>query len=101
MKTKSLLDYRVQLALRGAILALLVGGAISYRSMVASRESNRWVLHTHEVLEKLQDQLSAIQSIESSYRGFLLTGSESYLQPYRASTVSLEQDEATLRNLTA
>jgi hypothetical protein len=35
MKTKSLLNRRVQLALGAAILASLVVGAISYRSMVA------------------------------------------------------------------
>jgi len=100
MKTKPLPNRSVQLALGAAILALLVVGAASYRSMVASRESNRWVRHTHEVLEKLQDLLSEMQNIESSYRGFVLTGSESYLESYRASTLSADQDRISLRNLT-
>jgi len=82
-------------------LASLVVGAISYRSMVASTESSQWVRHTHEVLEKLQNLLTAIRSIESSYRGFALTGEESYLESYRASILSAEQDEATVRTLTA
>jgi PAS domain S-box-containing protein len=100
MKTKSLLNRRVQLALGAAILASFVVGAISYRSMVASTESERWVRHTYEVLEKLQNLLAAMQSIESSYRGFALTGKESYLDSYRASIASAEQDEAAVRNLT-
>jgi PAS domain S-box-containing protein len=100
MKPKSLLSRKVQLAFGSAILTLLVVGAISYRGTVVSSESDRWVRHTHEVLEKLQDLLSAMQSIDSGYRGFVLTGKESYLEPYRASIVSAEQDEATVRNLT-
>jgi CHASE3 domain sensor protein len=100
MKTKSLLNRRVQLALGAAILASLVVGAISYRSTVASTAGNRWVRHTHEVLEKLQNLLTAVQSIESSYRGFATTGEESDLESYRASILSAEQGEATVRSLT-
>jgi PAS domain S-box-containing protein len=101
MNMKSLLNRRVQLGLGAAILASLVVGAISYRSMVASTESDRWVRHTHEVLEKLQNLLAEMQSIESSYRGFALTGEESYLESYRASKLSAEHGEASVRNLTA
>jgi PAS domain S-box-containing protein len=100
MKTKSLLNRGVHLALGAAILASFVVGAISYRSMAASTESDRWVRHTHEVLEKLQNLLAAMQSIESSYRGFALTGKESYLDSYRASIASAQQGEAAVRNLT-
>src|ERR1700676_4871619 len=101
MKTKSPLHRKVQLALGAAILASFVVAAISYRSMIASTESDRWVRHTHEVLEKLQNLLSAMESIESSYRGFVLTGKESYLESYGASILGVEQGEATVRNLTA
>jgi PAS domain S-box-containing protein len=100
MKTNSRSTRKVQLALGAAILALLVLGATSYRAMTTSTESDRLVRHTHEVLENLQNLLSAAGSIESSYRGFALTGKESYLDSYRASILSEEQDEATIRNLT-
>src|SRR5271155_956023 len=82
MKTKFLLGRNVQLAFGSAILTLLVVGAISYRGMVVSSESDRWVRHTHEVLENLQDLRSAMDSVESSYRGFALTGNESCLESY-------------------
>jgi PAS domain S-box-containing protein len=101
MKTKSLSNRKVQLALGAAILALLVVGAISYRAIAASIESDRMVRHTHEVLENLQNLLAAMGSIESSYRGFVLTGKQSYLDSYRASILSTEQGQATVRNLTA
>src|ERR1700730_13554604 len=70
MKTKSLLNWKAQLAFGSAILTLLAVGAISYRSMVASTESDRWVRHTHEVLEKLQNSLAAMRSAGVFERGY-------------------------------
>jgi diguanylate cyclase (GGDEF)-like protein/PAS domain S-box-containing protein len=100
MTTTSRLNRRVQLAFGSAIVALLVVGAISYRGIGMSSESERWVRHTQEVLEKLQDLTSAMQNIESSSRGFVLTGKESSLESYHASILSAGQDEATIRSLT-
>jgi PAS domain S-box-containing protein len=65
-----------------------------------SGKSDRWVRHTHEVLETLQSLVADMARIESSDRGFALTGEESYLESYRASILSAQQDEAAVRNLT-
>jgi PAS domain S-box-containing protein len=97
---KPSLNRKVQLALGSVILTFLVGGAISYRSTIVASESDRLVRHTHEVLERLQDLLSAMRSIESSYRGFALTGKESYLESYRSSILSAQQNEVAVGQLT-
>ncbi len=68
MKTKSPLSRKVQLAFGSAILALLVVGAVSYRVMADSSESDQWVRHSHEVLENLQDLLASLQRVESNVR---------------------------------
>jgi PAS domain S-box-containing protein len=83
-----------------AILTLLVVGAISYRAMVVSNDSERWVQHTLEVLANLQDLLSDMENIESNSRGFALTGEEWRLVSYRANVKSLEQHEAAVHSLT-
>lgn len=85
MKTTPRLNRKMQFAFGSAILALLVVGTVSYRGMAVSGASDRWVRHTHEVLENLQDLRFAMQSIESSSRGFVLTGTESYVETYHAS----------------
>jgi len=100
MKTKSLLNWKVQLAFGSAILTLLAVGAMSYRVMVVSHESDRWVQHTHEVLENLQDLLSAMLRVESSYRGFVITGNEQFLKSYHDSTLRSEREETIIHNLT-
>jgi PAS domain S-box-containing protein len=100
MRTKSLFVGKVQFAFGAAMLALIVVGAISFHSMAMSAESDRWVRHTHEVLQDLQDSLTAMQSIESSYRGFVITGNELFLKPFRDSIVRSQQEEAIIRDLT-
>src|ERR1700723_1572866 len=100
MKTKFPLNRKVQLAFGSAILALLVVGAVSYRAIVLSNESDRRLRHTHEVLANLHDLGFAMETIESSSRGFVLTGSESYLETDRASRLIVAQDEEIVNNLT-
>jgi PAS domain S-box-containing protein len=94
------LNRKVQVAFGLAIVILLVVGSVSYHSIVISSESDRWVRHTHEVIETLERLASDMASVESSERGFALTGEESYEEDYRANIVGAEQDEAAVRNLT-
>ena len=100
MKSKLPLKRKIQLAFGVAIVMLLIVGMISYRGMVVSDESDRWVRHTHEVIENLQDLDGAMETVESSYRGFVITGDENSLQAYRAAVARSEQAETNIRNLT-
>jgi PAS domain S-box-containing protein len=95
------LNRKLQFAFACAILALLVVGGISYHGMAISTESDRWVRHTHEVLESLQDLHLAMESLESSYSGFVLTGRESYVESYDADIVRVQIAEETIGRLTA
>ena len=83
MKTTSGSNRNLQLGFGSAILALLIFGAAPLRGLVASSASTRWVRHTYEVLENLEDLRFAIDSIDSSGRP------------------SAAPDQAGLRNLTA
>jgi PAS domain S-box-containing protein len=100
-KMKSFLSRKVRLAFGFAMLTLLLMGLLSYRWMVVSDESDRWVRHTHDVLGNIQDLALAMESIESASRGFVLTGKESDLNTYRANIAKVALDQATIRALTA
>src|SRR6476646_11388421 len=100
MKTKPRLNRKIHFAFGSVILALLVVAAISYHNIVGSSESNRWVRHSHEVLENLQDLLFAMESVESSSSGFVLTGKEAYLETYHANRLRVEHDLVTVRSQT-
>ena len=101
-RTKSafLLNRWVPVTFESVILILLLVSAIAYRAMVASSESDRWVAHTHEVLEALGDLQRALETIRSSYRAFALTGRESFLESYSASILEVKRDEVIIRDLT-
>jgi PAS domain S-box-containing protein len=90
----------VQFAFGSAVAILLIVGGLSYRSIVISSESNRWVQHTHEVLENLQELQLAMETLTSSVRGYVLIGDESYLERYRAAKLSLGQHVVAVRDLT-
>ena len=101
MKSNLAMNREWPLAIGSVLLALLTVGAISYSVILVSSESDRWVRHSHEVLEEFQDLLSAMQIAESSYGGFAITGKESYFKSYAVSVASAKQDETRVRSLTA
>jgi len=94
------LNRKVKVAFGSAILTLLIVGMFSYRLILVFGESDRWVRHTEEVLQNLQDLLGAMGSIGSSSSGFAMTGKEPYLESYRAGIVRARQDVAVIRRLT-
>jgi CHASE3 domain sensor protein len=73
---------------------------VSYHGVVASQESGRWVRHTHEVLQNLQELFSEVQKMESSYREFVITGDQRSLGPYSESMLRARNDQAIIGNLT-
>ena len=97
---KSFLNAKVRLAFGFAMLTLLLMGALSYRWMTVSDESDHWVRHTHEVLANIQDLALAMESIESANRGFVLTGRESDLVSYRDNVARVARDQAVVRDMT-
>src|SRR5579863_214315 len=101
MMAKLALNRKLQLGFGLAILAFFIVGAVSYRAVLLSTESERWVQHTHEVLENLQDLLLSIKSVESSARGFVLFGEDSYLESFAASERKAHEDVQTIGTLTS
>jgi methyl-accepting chemotaxis protein len=82
-------------------LAILVAiGAVSYQSTAKLTETAKWVAHTYQVLEKLEGVLSGMMDAETGQRGYILTGEERYLEPYRDAQASVDQKIKSLRELT-
>ena len=87
----------------GALLVLLLLG-----NMVARDRSTRGlyehasaVAHTHEVISALDRVLSRVVDAETGERGYLITGRDSYLEPYNASLVALDNEVGRLATLVA
>jgi CHASE3 domain sensor protein len=82
MITKSRSNRVAQFAFGAAILTMVAVGTVSYRALAIAGERDQWVGHSHEVLENLQELMLAMQGVESSFRGMVVTGKESYLEAY-------------------
>ncbi|GGK70543.1 chemotaxis protein [Planomonospora parontospora subsp. parontospora] len=65
-----------------ALVMMGVIGAVSYSNTVDLVENEKWVAHTHQVLNKLDGVLSTLKDAETGQRGYLITAEESYLGPY-------------------
>jgi PAS domain S-box-containing protein len=101
MKSSLVWNRKVQLWFGAAILTLLGSGVISYRALVVSNQSQGWVRHTGQVLEELQEVLSASQNIESSSRGFVLTGDKSYIESFKGNILREAKAAGSIEELTA
>jgi len=70
----------VSWAIFGCLVAAIGGAAISLQRQVAAQT---WVEHTLYVRTALLQTLSTLQDAETGQRGFLLTGNEIFLEPFR------------------
>jgi CHASE3 domain sensor protein len=91
---------RLQLGFGIPIALLCVLSVVSYRSVVTSATGVRWLQHTHQVIGKLAELLSATQDIDAGYRGFVLVGDETSLASYNAGRAQAPADLAAIATLT-
>lgn len=64
-------------------------------------DTSRTVTHSHEVLEHTANVLSVLKDAETGQRGYVITGEESYLEPYNNAVESLPAVMRELRELTS
>src|SRR5436190_1475230 len=88
-------------ALAAALIALAVIAVLSYRALVARAEAASALDHTDEIQDHLHHFLSSVKDAETGQRGFLLTGTEHYLDPYQLALGDIATELATLRRLTS
>ena len=84
-----------------AVTAVAVIALLSYQSLQTTAASSRSLTQTVEVLAQLNSLLSTLKDAETGQRGFLLTGNETYLEPYLTAKAALPGEFTTLRGLMA
>jgi signal transduction histidine kinase len=83
-----------------SIGVLLVALLLVGKSMQREAESWQWVVHTREVLERLQSVLTRTSEAEAAQRGFLLSGAEQHLASFRQAAAAVPPDIAALQQST-
>ncbi len=86
----------------GLLLSLLVVmAAVAYRTIGQLQTNSRSVAQTLQVLEALERLDSTVADAETGERGYLLTGDDEYLDPYKAALANHRDGIELLAELTA
>jgi methyl-accepting chemotaxis protein len=93
----------IKLAASFGLCAVLfiVLAAVGYRTTSTSLEQAGWVDHTHQVLTDISKLLSALQDAETGQRGYIITGLEEFLEPYKVGLAQEDVQRKELVKLTA
>ncbi|HAA27335.1 MAG TPA: hybrid sensor histidine kinase/response regulator [Cyanobacteria bacterium UBA8553] len=87
----------VMLGLASVILVSL--NFIFYWSFIKQKETSERVNQSQQTLQKIQGILSAIKDAETGQRGYLLTGRETYLEPYNRAIKTINPQIKELKSL--
>ncbi len=83
-----------------ALMLFLIVGVITFRNTTMLVQTSDWVSHTYEVIEHVKTVRSELKDLETGQRGFLLTGQNSYLEPYISGKIELSDAMQDLREKT-
>lgn len=84
------------------LLAILVADAyITKRQLDQQIDTGLWVTHTRQVQLQLSEVESLLKDAETGQRGFLYTGEEQYLDPYKLALTQMDSHINSLAQLTS
>jgi PAS domain S-box-containing protein len=82
--------------LYSALVLVLLIGILSYRAWMAYHQQRDQVTATREIVQGVDDVLTALRDAETGQRGFLLSADEVYLGPYKSALKEMPGDVAKL-----
>lgn len=89
------------LVLAVLIVILLLIGGVTWDRFNAARSARQWTEHSYQVINIIKDLDLAINHAETGQRGFLLTGRDDYLAPYKDAVEHVGLLQGELQQLTA
>ncbi|WP_129645044.1 methyl-accepting chemotaxis protein [Peristeroidobacter agariperforans] len=86
----------------GIIVAILMGlitaAKVSQGNQLQSQDMN---IHTYEVIQQADRILQALINMETGQRGYLMTGTDSFLEPFQSGQKAFEEGFNAIRDLTS
>jgi signal transduction histidine kinase/ActR/RegA family two-component response regulator len=91
---------RTRVGLVVGFALLLTACLVAIVTVFTSINADRWVDHSLEVRQTIQELFSTVQDAETGQRGYLLSNDPSYLEPFIIARAQLPALEMRLRQLT-
>ena len=92
-------DLVLSLSLSVIAIFFVISGLLSYDRIKTLNDDFAQVQQTHEVILNLNELLSTVKDAETGQRGYVLTGDETYLEPYNAAITHLDEETLKVRTL--
>src|SRR5580658_755597 len=80
-----LMRHAAAIAITAVTLLMLMAAFVFYQQSEAGVAARGWVNHTYDVKGHTQALLSKLDDAETGERGYVLTGDEGFLDPYKES----------------
>ena len=87
-------DLTVSLGLALVGVFFIISGVVSYINIQTLQRDTLLVQQTHTVLIGLNELLSTVKDAETGQRGYVLTGEDSYLDPYHRAAAQVDDQLA-------
>ncbi len=84
-----------------ALMPIGIIGYIAHDQTSRVAADNAWLVHSHVVREQLDEILNLLNTAETSARGYVITGNETYLEPYLAACPGIAEHIKQLGRLIA
>lgn len=102
---KSLMNMRTSRKLGTAFLLVIavafVTSALTWRNLSALEQNNQWTDHTYKVIAQANAIGAAMVDAETGIRGYLISGADNFLEPYRNSDKAFRSALDEAKRLTA
>lgn len=93
------IETKVFIALLGMVIIMYALAAVASSYAIATVAAEHRISRDNKTLGALAGLLSALQNAETGQRGYIITGQNSYLQPYTAGTTAVHIDMTHLQQL--
>src|SRR4030042_2474039 len=98
---KILIGVKIGLSFGVILIILLLTSFISFTNMIRLDKNTIRVLQTHAVLTKIEKVFGDLKDAQRGQRGYIITGTEDYLEPYDKGLAELSNDMNDFRQLTS
>jgi len=71
------------------VIAMAIIGVSSYGAINRQNADVHWQIHSNHVVSQLQEVLFQLTNAETGQRGYVITGNESFLEPYNNSVSTI------------
>lgn len=83
------------------VVVFLVVSFLCYQSLRRVDTDESWVIHSYQVIEGTDNLLSDLENMETAQRGYVITGQQSFLEPYTTSLPDVDKQFQALQVLTS